>query len=105
MSNFSGLKRRRISGQDDIDFNGGASSDKLNSADEYGSGATMTLTLRSRGAHLIVTGPAFSGVAKFKTRRQARDWCATHYPYLSIHEAGAEIVKRSKKTRKFGSLR
>jgi hypothetical protein len=102
MINFSGPKRREIPRQDDMDFNGGASSDKLNSADEYGIGATMTLTLRSRGAHLIVTGPAFSGVAKFKTRRQARDWCVTHYPYLSIHEAGAEIVKRRKRTQKFG---
>jgi hypothetical protein len=102
MINFSGPKRRGLPGQDDMDCKGGPSSEKLNSADEYGTGATMTLTLRSRGAHLIVSGPALSGVAKFKTRRQARDWCATHYPYLSIHEAGAETVKRTKRTKKFG---
>ena len=85
-----------------MDCDGGVSSDKLNSAHEYGTGATMTLALPSRGAHLIVTGPALSRVAKFKTCRRARDWCATHYPCLSIHEAGAEIVKRRKRTKKFG---
>jgi hypothetical protein len=66
---------------------------------------TTTLTLRSRGAHLIVTGPALSGVAKFKTRRQAREWCARYYPCISIHEVGAESVKRTKRTKKFGMLR
>src|SRR3954470_981293 len=103
MINFSGPKRREIPRQDDMDFNGGASSDKLNSADEYGIGATMTLTLRSRGAHLIVTGPAFSGVAKFKTRRQARDWCATHYPlFINPRSRRRDCQAHAERTKKFG---
>src|SRR3954470_16343851 len=103
MINFSGPKRTGPPGHDDMDCKGGPSSEKLNSADEYGTGATMTLTLRSRGAHLIVSGPGFSGVAKFKTRRQARDWCATHYPlFINPRSRRRDCQAHAERTKKFG---
>jgi hypothetical protein len=56
------------------------------------------LTIRSRSGHFIITGTDINPI-KFKTRRQARDWCAENYPDLPIHEAGPDAVRRATKTK------
>jgi hypothetical protein len=38
-----------------------------------------TLTLRYIKGDFVVTGPDIQP-AKFKSRREAKDWCQTHYP-------------------------
>jgi hypothetical protein len=43
-------------------------------------------TLIVRG-HFVVTGPDVEPM-KFKTRREARDWCTTHHPGAPITEIG-----------------
>jgi hypothetical protein len=43
------------------------------------------LSLRHFAGHFLVTGPD-TEPAKFKTRQQALDWCAVHYPDLSVKE-------------------
>jgi hypothetical protein len=43
------------------------------------------LSLRHFAGHFLVTGPD-TEPAKFKTRQQALDWCAVHYPDLSVRE-------------------
>jgi len=43
------------------------------------------LSLRHLVGHFFVTGPD-TEPAKFKTRQQALDWCAVHYPDLSVKE-------------------
>jgi hypothetical protein len=52
------------------------------------------LTMRSRRSHFIVTGPNIE-LVKFKTRQQARNWCAANHPGLLIHESGADTVRRA----------
>lgn len=56
------------------------------------------LTIRSRGGHFVVTAFDFDPV-KFKTRRQARDWCAENYPGAPIYEAGADAIRRATKSK------
>jgi hypothetical protein len=47
-----------------------------------------TLTLRYiKGDDFVVTGPDIEP-ARFKTRREAKDWCAAHYPGSPIKEIG-----------------
>jgi hypothetical protein len=46
-----------------------------------------TLTLRYIKGDFVVTGPDIEPV-RFKTRREARDWCAAHYPGAPIKEIG-----------------
>ena len=43
------------------------------------------LSLRHFNGHFLVTGPD-TEPAKFKTRQQALNWCAAHYPDLPIKE-------------------
>jgi hypothetical protein len=38
-----------------------------------------TLTLRYIKGHFVVTGPDIEPT-RFKTRREAKDWCVAHYP-------------------------
>ena len=38
-----------------------------------------TLTLRYIKGDFVVTGPDIES-ARFKTRREAKDWCVAHYP-------------------------
>jgi hypothetical protein len=38
-----------------------------------------TFTMRRVGGEFVVTSPDIEPM-KFKTRREARDWCAEHYP-------------------------
>jgi hypothetical protein len=41
----------------------------------------------------VVTGPDVAP-AKFKSRREAKDWCKTKYPGSPIHEIGADASRR-----------
>ncbi len=46
-----------------------------------------TLTLRYIKGDFVVTGPDIEP-ARFKTRREAKDWCVAHYPGSPIKEIG-----------------
>ena len=46
-----------------------------------------TLTMRVVRGDFVVTGPDIEPM-KFKTRRDAKDWCMTHYPGAPITEIG-----------------
>ena len=46
-----------------------------------------TLTMRLVKGHFIVSGPDVEPM-KFKSRREARDWCKTHHPGSPITEVG-----------------
>jgi hypothetical protein len=61
------------------------------------------LTIRSQRGHFIVTSFDLDPV-KFKTRRQARDWCSENYPGSQIREAGADGVRRAR-SRRLGQVR
>ena len=52
-----------------------------------------TLTMRLQRDHFTVTGPDIEPL-KFTSRREAKDWCANHYPGSSITEIGANRSKR-----------
>jgi hypothetical protein len=47
--------------------------------------AMTTFTMRRIGGDFVVTSPDIEPM-KFKTRREARDWCAEHYPGSPIRE-------------------
>jgi hypothetical protein len=64
-----------------------------------------TLTLRGMKDDFIVTGPDIEP-AKFKSRREAKDWCVTHYPGSPIKEIGAdESERRTRAMPRKGPLR
>jgi hypothetical protein len=44
-----------------------------------------TLTMRMIKGNFVVTGPDVEPV-KFKSRREARDWCAKHHPGSPIED-------------------
>jgi hypothetical protein len=44
-----------------------------------------TFTMRRVGGDFVVTGPDIEP-KKFKTRREAKDWCKVHYPGSPIRE-------------------
>ena len=46
-----------------------------------------TLTLRYIKGDFVVTGPDIEPI-RFKTRREAKDGCVTHYPGSPIKEIG-----------------
>jgi hypothetical protein len=46
-----------------------------------------TLTMRLIKGDFVVTGPNIKPM-KFKTRREARDWCAQNHPGSPIEEIG-----------------
>ena len=46
-----------------------------------------TLTMRMIKGDFVVTGPDVAPM-KFKSRREARDWCKTHHPGSPITEVG-----------------
>ena len=46
-----------------------------------------TLILRYIKGDFVVTGPDIEPL-RFKTRREAKDWCRTHYPGSLIKEIG-----------------
>jgi hypothetical protein len=47
--------------------------------------AMTTFTMRRVGGVFVVTGPDIEP-KKFKTRREAKDWCKVHYPGSPIRE-------------------
>ena len=57
-----------------------------------------TLTLRYIKGDFVVTGPDIEPV-RFKTRREAKDWCEAHYPGLPIKEIGPIYKPPSAKRR------
>jgi len=52
-----------------------------------------TITMRYTGEAFLVTGKNVEA-RKFESRREAKDWCAGHYPGSPIHEIGADSSKR-----------
>ena len=52
-----------------------------------------TLTMRRVKDDFVVTGPDIEP-AKFKSRREAKDWCVTHYPGSPRKEVGANAAER-----------
>jgi hypothetical protein len=52
-----------------------------------------TLTLRRIKDDFIVSGPDIEP-SRFKSHREAKDWCVTHYPGSPIKEIGANAVER-----------
>ena len=54
-----------------------------------------TLIMRYLRGDFVVTGPDIP--VKFKSRREAKDWCAEHRPGSPIKESGADAVKRATK--------
>jgi hypothetical protein len=55
-----------------------------------------TLIMRMIKGDFVVTGPDVEP-RKFKSRREAREWCMAHHPGSPIKEVGAGDVKRSVK--------
>jgi hypothetical protein len=56
------------------------------------------LTMRYSRGHFIVSAPGMEPV-KFKTRREARDWCLRHHRGSPLKEIGADEAKRAAKAR------
>ena len=57
-----------------------------------------TLILRYIKGDFVVTGPDIEPL-RFKTRREAKDWCRTHYPGSLIKEVGPIYKPRSAERR------
>jgi hypothetical protein len=53
-----------------------------------------TLTMRYMRGDYVVTGPDIEPV-KFKSRREARDWCAQNHRGSPIREIGADAAERT----------
>jgi hypothetical protein len=51
------------------------------------------LAMRYIKGQFVVTGPDIEPV-KFKSRREGKDWCQTHYPGSPATEIGANAVMR-----------
>jgi hypothetical protein len=52
-----------------------------------------TLILRCIRGDFVITGPDIEPV-KFKTRREAKDWCRWHHASLPVVEVGRDASKR-----------
>ena len=55
-----------------------------------------TLTMRCMRGDFVVIGPDIEPL-KFKSCREAKDWCIAHYPGSPLKEIGADAAKRSVK--------
>ena len=55
-----------------------------------------TLTMRMIKGDFVVTGPDVEPM-KFRSRREARDWCLAHHPGSPVKTVGAGAAKRSVK--------
>jgi hypothetical protein len=63
-----------------------------------------TFTMRLIKGIFVVTGPDVEPI-KFKSRREARDWCANHHPGSPIEEigpGGKRAAKQRAKTERAG---
>jgi hypothetical protein len=56
-----------------------------------------TITMRYIGDAFLVIGKDIEA-RKFESRREAKGWCASHYPGSPIHEIGADASKRISRT-------
>jgi hypothetical protein len=62
-----------------------------------------TITMRYIGEAFLATGKDIEA-RKFESR-EAKDWCASHYPGSPIHDIGADSSKRiSRATSRKGPL-
>ena len=52
-----------------------------------------TLTLRYHKGYFVVSGPD-TQPTRFRSRREAKNWCHTQHPGSPIHEIGADASKR-----------
>ena len=59
-------------------------------------GEMTTLTMPYIRGHFVVTAPDIEPII-FKSRGEARDWCAEHHPGSPIREVGANSSKRATK--------
>jgi hypothetical protein len=57
-----------------------------------------TLTMRYMRGHFVVTAPDIEPLM-FKSRREARDWCAEHHPGSPLREVSANLSKRATKSK------
>ena len=55
--------------------------------------AMTTITMRYINGAFLVTGKDIEA-RKFESRREAKDWCVTHYSGSPIYEIGADSSKR-----------
>jgi hypothetical protein len=55
--------------------------------------AMTTLTMRYINRHFVVTGPDIEPM-KFKSRREAKDWCRWHHPRSLVVEIGRDASTR-----------
>jgi hypothetical protein len=53
---------------------------------------TLTMRMINKG-DFVVTGPDVEPM-KFKSRREAKDWCIAHYPGLPIKVIGTDALKQ-----------
>ncbi len=51
------------------------------------------ITMRYISEEFLITGKDIEA-RKFESHREAKDWCASHYPGSPIHETGADSSKR-----------
>jgi hypothetical protein len=56
------------------------------------------LTLRYLREHFVVIGPDIEP-HKFKSRREAKDWCMEQHPSSSIKEIGADATRQAAKVK------
>ena len=57
-----------------------------------------TFTMRYSRGHFVVTGPDIEP-RKFKSRREAKDWCAEHHPGSPIKVIGPDAGTRPPKAK------
>ena len=62
-----------------------------------------TITMRWIGGAFLVTGKDIEA-RNFASRREAKDWCASHYPGSPIHEIGAPSKRISRAMPRKGPL-
>ena len=64
---------------------------------------TLTMRMINKG-DFVVTGPDVEPM-KFKSRREARDWCMTHHPGSPITEVGPGGKRAAKAKKKSADAR
>ena len=64
--------------------------------------AMTTLTMRMIKGDFVVTGPDVEPM-KFKSRWEAKDWCAQHHPGSPIEEIGPKRGGRSSSQNRRGA--
>lgn len=63
-------------------------------AEGRGLGAMTKLTLRYLKGYFVISGPEVKPT-RFKSRREAKDWCQRLYPGSPIEEVATYAPKRS----------